>query len=154
MQDSTIYGTWEKMHYFCQIAISYVNLKFRSHIKQNINYIFLNYNHLIEYADSSFLVIQLLIKYLHNIYLILEINISLLYADTLVYPTESLKHKESCILNEVFKAGHQKEVIHKNLLRHNIFSDIGRAIGEAKITQITCKQASPLNDNVPQRCNT
>lgn len=81
------------------------------------------------------MVVHLLIKYLHNIYLILEINIfnvlhiPLLYADTLVYPTESLKHKESCILNEVFKAGHQKEVIHKNLLRHNIFSDMDRAMG-------------------------
>lgn len=46
------------------------------------------------------------------------LHISLLYADTLVDPTESLKHKESCVLNEVFKTSHQKEVIHKNLLRH------------------------------------
>lgn len=104
------------------------------------------------------MVVHLLIKYLHNICLILEINIfnvlhiPLLYADTLVYPTESLKHKESCILNEVFKAGHQKEVIHKNLLRHNIFSDMDRAIGETKIIWTSCKHASPLNDNVPQRC--
>lgn len=39
----------------------------------------------------------------------------LLYADALVDTTESLKYKEASILNEVFKTGHQKEVIYKYL---------------------------------------
>lgn len=40
-------------------------------------------------------------------------------ADALVNPTEGLEDEESSVFNEVLEAGHQEEVIHKNLSEKN-----------------------------------